>query len=181
MSELRIYDDKAPQAPLQQTDNTHRISAWLNQAHVRFEHWDTDVTLESGAAQESILAAYRNDIDRLVAEGGYQSVDVISLTPTHPDRQALREKFLREHRHTEDEVRFFVDGRGLFALRIEDRVYEVICERGDLISVPAQTPHWFDMGPNPRFTAIRLFTDSTGWVAHYTGNDIAERFSRLDE
>jgi len=56
----------------------------------------------------------------------------------------------------------------------------VLCTKGDLISVPANTPHWFDMGPNPNFTAIRLFNNPEGWVANFTGSDIAQRFNRLE-
>jgi 1,2-dihydroxy-3-keto-5-methylthiopentene dioxygenase len=40
--------------------------------------------------------------------------------------------------------------------------------------------HWFDMGAAPRFTAIRLFVNPDGWVAAFTGSDIAERFPRLE-
>ncbi len=54
----------------------------------------------------------------------------------------------------------------------------MLCEEGDLISVPAGTRHWFDMGPNPRFTAIRLFTNADGWIANFTGDTIADRFPR---
>src|SRR5690606_22918470 len=106
--------------------------------------------------------------------------DVISLNADHPDKDALRQKFLSEHTHSEDEVRFFVDGCGLFTLHIDARVYEVLCERGDLISVPAGVAHWFDMGPAPRFVAIRFFNNTEGWVARFTGSTIADRFSRLD-
>jgi 1,2-dihydroxy-3-keto-5-methylthiopentene dioxygenase len=35
------------------------------------------------------------------------------------------------------------------------------------------------MGPQPRFTAIRLFTNTEGWVARFTGDDIAKRFPLL--
>ncbi|RZM07821.1 MAG: hypothetical protein EOP67_72695, partial [Sphingomonas sp.] len=35
------------------------------------------------------------------------------------------------------------------------------------------TRHWFDMGPAPRFTAIRLFAEPDGWVARFTGDPIA--------
>jgi 1,2-dihydroxy-3-keto-5-methylthiopentene dioxygenase len=45
-----------------------------------------------------------------------------------------------------------------------------------LISVPANTKHWFDAGPAPYFTALRVFTDTTGWTPHYTGDEISERF-----
>ena len=34
--------------------------------------------------------------------------------------------------------------------------------------------------PAPRFVAIRLFNNPDGWVANFTGSDIAQRFNRLD-
>ena len=49
----------------------------------------------------------------------------------------------------------------------------MLCEKNDLISVPAHTPHWFDMGSEPNFTAIRIFDNPEGWIAQFTGDDIA--------
>ncbi|HET8764065.1 MAG TPA: cupin, partial [Rhodanobacter sp.] len=132
-----------------------------------------------GASPDEVIAAYRGDIDRLMGEAGYQAVDVISLTPDHPDRAALRQKFLNEHTHSEDEVRFFVAGAGQFTLHLGDKVYDVLCVAGDLIGVPDGTRHWFDMSEAPYFVAIRLFTNKDGWVANYTGNDIAKGFPRM--
>src|SRR3546814_6097561 len=86
----------------------------------------------------------------------------------------MRAKFLSEHTHADDEVRFFVEGSGQFYLHMNDRVYVMLCEAGDLISVPAGTRHWFDTGPNPMFTAIRLFVSPDGWVADFTGDPIAD-------
>ena len=59
-------------------------------------------------------------------------------------------------------------------------MHEVLCEKDDLISVPAGTRHWFDMGPEPYFVAIRVFTNPAGWVANFTGSDIAAQFPRLE-
>ncbi len=59
-------------------------------------------------------------------------------------------------------------------------MHGVLCTRGDLISVPAKTRHWFDMGPRPEFKAIRLFITPEGWVANYTGDKIADGFPRLE-
>jgi 1,2-dihydroxy-3-keto-5-methylthiopentene dioxygenase len=98
----------------------------------------------------------------------------------HPDKTALRQKFLSEHIHSDFEVRFFVEGRGLFFLHPDDRVYAVLCEQGDLISVPANVRHWFDRR-EPHVRAIRLFTTPEGWVAQYTGDPIADRFPRLEQ
>ena len=126
------------------------------------------------------MAAYKGDIDRLVSDRGFRTVDVVSIAPDNPNRAEMRKKFLDEHFHKEDEVRFFVDGSGLFTLHVEERVYELLCEAGDLVAVPDRMTHWFDMGPEPRFVAIRFFTEPDGWVGHFTGTDIAQRFPRYE-
>lgn len=179
MSELRIFADDNPREITTRSDNHVEIAALLSAQGVRFERWATPASVVAGDSSERIVAAYQDDIDRLIATDGYQTVDVVSLTSDHPDKAELRQKFLAEHTHSEDEVRFFVDGQGLFSLHIGNAVYEVLCEKGDLISVPANTPHWFDMGPNPHFVAIRLFNNAEGWVANYSGSEIATKFSRL--
>ena len=115
-----------------------------------------------------------------MAENGFRAVDMVSINPDHPDREAMRAKFLSEHSHKEDEVRFFVRGSGLFTLHIDERVYEVLCQAQDLIRVPDGTKHWFDMGPAPRFTAIRFFTEVDGWVGYFTDSGLAERFPRYE-
>ena len=118
-------------------------------------------------------------IARFQAAEGYSTVDAIRMHPEHPERVMLRDKFLAEHIHTEDEVRFFVEGQGLFCLHINAEVMTLICEQGDLIRVPAGTRHWFDMGSKPTFCALRFFNNSEGWVATFTGDPIAERFPGL--
>lgn len=180
MSRLRVYAEDRPEAVLFDSQDFAAVQQRLSAAGVRFERWQATADVRPGDSQEHVIGAYRADIDRLFAEGGYQSVDVISLTPAHPDKAALRQKFLNEHTHAEDEVRFFVAGQGLFSLHLGDQVFEVLCEQGDLIAVPAGTRHWFDMGPEPSFVAIRIFTNPAGWVANFTGSDIAARFPRLD-
>ena len=179
MSQLRIYQDTQAAAPLATHVQHADIARELDRVGVRFERWEANQPVVPGASQDDVIAAYRSDIDRLMRERGYQSVDVISLTPDHPDRATLRKKFLSEHTHSEDEVRFFVAGAGQFTLHVGEKVYEVLCESGDLIGVPDRTPHWFDMSETPYFIAIRLFTNKEGWVAEFTGSDIAERFARM--
>ena len=179
MSEIRIYTDTDMTNLLFTSSDKKRIAEKLNALGVRYEQWQTDTTISAGADPEFVMNAYRNDINRLVTEEGYQTVDVISLASDNPQKAELRQKFLSEHTHSEDEVRFFVAGEGLFTLHIGDKVAEVLCTQGDLISVPANTPHWFDMGANPNFTAIRLFNNPQGWVANYTGSEIAQHYNRL--
>ena len=180
MSQLTVYAESDGKSPLLTTDDVDAISTELGTAGIHLERWRADRDLADDADNETIIAAYQAEIDRLVAERGFQTYDVVSMNRDHPEKDAFRHKFLDEHTHSDDEVRFFVRGQGLFTIHVNEKVYSVLCEKDDLISVPANTRHWFDMGPNPTFTAIRLFNDPEGWVGHFTGDDIARRFPLLD-
>ncbi len=180
MSRLRIFNDADPATPLFASTDLAAIATQLRTVGVRFEQWQANAPVEPGATSDQVMAAYRADIDALVAENGFNSVDVVSIAPDHPAKDAMRAKFLEEHFHKEDEVRFFVAGSGLFTLHVGKQVFEIRCEAGDLIGVPDGTTHWFDMGPEPSFIAIRFFTEADGWVGHFTGTDIAQRFPRYE-
>lgn len=174
MSHLQIFSDADGATPVLESSDRTVIADALGRIGVTFEHWETrDV-----ATPADVLNAYAVEINALKARGGYRSVDVMTVAPDHPERASLRTKFLSEHTHAEDEVRFFVDGEGLFTLHHGGQVYNALCTRGDLMSVPAGMKHWFDMGAAPHFTVIRLFQNPDGWVASFTGDPIAERFPR---
>jgi 1,2-dihydroxy-3-keto-5-methylthiopentene dioxygenase len=179
-STLRVWNDNDPQQLLIDTTDGAQIAQELNAVGVRFERWAADAELPQGADQQTVLDAYKSSIDQLVHECGYQTMDVIRLERGAPNTEPMRKKFLDEHQHSEDEVRFFVEGCGAFYLHLNDRVYQTLCVKGDLISVPAGTKHWFDMGSDPEFTAIRLFNNQEGWVANFTGDAIASNFPKLD-
>jgi 1,2-dihydroxy-3-keto-5-methylthiopentene dioxygenase len=180
MSRLRVFEEAHPDRPVLATSDHAEMARELARIGVGFEQWQAAQPVAPGDPPEKVMEAYRADIDRLVAERGFRTVDVVSIAPDNPDREEMRRKFLDEHFHKEDEVRFFVAGSGLFTLHVEDRVYEVLCEAGDLVAVPDGTRHWFDMGPEPSFVAIRFFTEPDGWVGHFTGSDIAGKFPRYE-
>lgn len=181
MSELRIYKDTQPNKPEKVLTQFEPIRDALASIGVEFERWQAVQELYDHASQDEVIEAYRPSVDKLMEKYGFKSVDVISLYSDHPQKDAMRDKFLHEHIHADFEVRFFVEGQGLFNLRKNGKVYAVLCQRGDLISVPANTTHWFDMGPQPTLKCIRLFAIPEGWVATFTGDKIADRFPRLEE
>lgn len=180
MSELRIYDETRPGQPVGVYHRYEDIHARLADAGVDFERWEASHQLDDQATQDEVIEAYREPINALMNTHGFKSLDVISMYPDHPQKQVLRDKFLAEHTHDEYEVRFFVDGSALFYLHTGGQVLGMLCERGDLLSVPANMTHWFDMGPQPSFKAIRLFVTPEGWVANFTGDSIADRFPRFE-
>lgn len=179
MSRLWIFSADDPETPKKTVDEGDEIRRLLEAKGVRFERWETR-ELPADADEEAILDAYASEVDQLKAEGGFKNADTVSLSPDNPKKEELRGKFLDEHRHSEDEVRFFVEGQGLFYLHLDDEIYAVMCCEDDLISVPDGTPHWFDMGPEPDFTCIRLFNNPEGWVAEETGSEIAGRTPRYE-
>ncbi|MEM7436586.1 MAG: cupin domain-containing protein [Myxococcota bacterium] len=131
---------------------------------------------EQELAKEGVLyralplenAAYQPSLDRLKADEGYITQDVIELRPDTPGLDELCAKFDAEHWHEEDEVRFILEGAGVFDIRSrDDRWMRVIIEPGDLIVVPAERHHRFELTEARTMRCVRLFQDESGWVPHY--------------
>jgi len=173
MATLRIPDKNMV------LDDEQAIRLFLDERGIFYQRWPADAGLPNDATDTQVLAAYDQWLKPFMKKNGYQTADVIRVTPHTPNLPAIRGKFLREHTHSEDEVRFFVDGQGVFWFhkeRIEDEVFALCCEQGDLISVPADTKHWFDLGDHPHVCAIRIFTNQAGWVPQYTESGLEQRY-----
>ena len=121
MSELSIYSEQAGEQVFS-TNDPARIQQELNLRGIAFDRCASRAELAHNADQNAILSTYTEEIQRIQALGDYPTVDAIRMQPNHPDREALRQKFLSEHTHAEDEVRLFVEGRGLFCLHIDKEV-----------------------------------------------------------
>jgi len=144
---------------------------------IQYERWKADKEIDAGAPADQILDAYSSEIDRLKKEGGYVTADVIDVRHDTPGLEAMLAKFNREHWHDEDEVRFIIEGRGLFHVRpTEGPVLAIEVEEGDLIRVPRGTLHWFNLCTDRRIRAIRLFQDPAGWAPHYTDSMVDARY-----
>ncbi|MFJ8330160.1 1,2-dihydroxy-3-keto-5-methylthiopentene dioxygenase [Streptomyces sp. NPDC094437] len=186
MTLLQIMPEDAPGTVELRTGDLDVIRKELLGIGVRLERWYAARPLEAGADDTAVIAAYRSHIDRMKAEGGYRLVDIARMTPAPADpdwperARPAREKFLEEHFHDEDEVRFFAAGTGCFYLHTAGKVYAMVCTEGDLLSVPGRTVHWFDMGERPDFTAIRFFQEEDGWIGRFLPDSIASRFPTLD-
>ena len=155
------------------------VAEGLASVGVTYEKWGTG-RMPAGlsnrsldeAGKQAVLAAFAPDIARVSAAKGYKTADVVTLYPDTPNLDVMLAKFDKRHLHTDDEVRFVVQGRGVFTLFPVAGVHagEVIdaeLHPGDFITVPADFKHHFVLCADRQITAIRLFTDVSGWVAHY--------------
>jgi 1,2-dihydroxy-3-keto-5-methylthiopentene dioxygenase len=153
------------------------IAAFLASIGIDYERWEKPHTVGPDASPNKLLADYTAEIERLKQQGGYVTADVIDVKPETPDLEAMLAKFNREHWHDEDEVRFIVEGRGIFHIHPRTGPLTVIeVEAGDLIRVPRGTWHWFDLCTERRICAIRLFQDTSGWTPHYTDSGVDRNF-----
>jgi len=156
------------------------IKAFLKQYGIEFEQWDVAGRIGADATNEEILEAYAPEIERLKSAHGFVTADVINVTPETPGLDEMLAKFDKEHYHTEDEVRFTVEGSGLFHINPEDGpVFSITVTSGDLISVPNGTRHWFNLCGEKQIRCIRLFEDMTGWAPHYNEQGVHESYQPL--
>src|SRR5262249_45449518 len=134
------------------------VGPFLARYGIDYEQWVPSQPVAADAPPEAVLAAYAREVDALKARGGYVTADVIDVRPETPNLDAMLARFNREHWHDEDEVRFIVEGRGLFHVHPPaGPVFAIEVEAGDLIRVPRGTHHWFDLCADRRIRAIRLF------------------------
>jgi 1,2-dihydroxy-3-keto-5-methylthiopentene dioxygenase len=156
------------------------ISAFLAPFGIWYRRFEGTDHLPENPTDQEILEAYREPIERLKAEGGYVTADVINVKPETPGLDAMLDKFNKEHWHDEDEVRFIVHGRGVFHIHPpEGQVFGIEVLKGDMIRVPRGTHHWFDLCSDKTIRAVRLFQDTSGWTPHYTGTGAEAGFEPL--
>ena len=161
--------------------DTAQIQAILSPLHVQLRQWplNTDVAQELDCAQlseeqkELVAKAHDHYFAQLQASDGYQSRDLIVLHPNIPNLDVLLEKFSRIHTHDDDEVRYIVDGEGIFGFVLPDeRQVLLTVQAGEYINVPKDTEHWFVLTAEKRIKALRYFTTMEGWTPVYTGRAI---------
>lgn len=156
--------------------NEEEVAAFLQDQEVIYEKWD--ISKLPSHLQENfsltdqdkaeILETFKAEISDISERRGYEAQDVISLSEQTPNIEQLLENFVKEHHHSDDEVRFIVSGHGVFVIQGKDgNFFEVFLNPGDLISVPENTRHYFTLQEDRKVVAVRIFVTTEGWVPIY--------------
>jgi 1,2-dihydroxy-3-keto-5-methylthiopentene dioxygenase len=107
-------------------------------------------------------------IEKIKREHGYVDEDFVEMRPDTPNLETICAKFDKEHYHTEDEVRFVVEGEGIFDVRDEgDRWIRIEVWSGDIIVIPAHKHHRFYLTDRKHIRCMRLFANHDGWAPLY--------------
>jgi 1,2-dihydroxy-3-keto-5-methylthiopentene dioxygenase len=151
-----------------------QIRDYLSKIGIDYDQWQI-VELAHNADDQAVLNAYSEKIDEVKQAGGYTSVDVVNVNSATPSLDEMLNKFNREHWHDEDEVRFVVQGQGLFHVHPAGQaVVAIEVGPGDMIRIPRGTHHWFNLCGSRQIKVIRFFQNRTGWTPYYT-ESMAER------
>jgi 1,2-dihydroxy-3-keto-5-methylthiopentene dioxygenase len=158
-----------------------RIGAQLVTLGIQLKRWPrtaapalllTQASLDA-SEKELVLESLDAYFAQLQSDYGYQTRDLIVLSPETPNLDELLAKFSHPHTHADDEVRYIIDGEGVFGFVCPDGTQmELTIQPEEYINVPAGTEHWFYLTPLRRIKAIRYFIDTAGWTPEYTGTPL---------
>lgn len=178
MSFLHVYHEADGDQSLLTTQDPERIGLELVAKQIQFRRYTLPPLMPSATA-DAVLDQHAAIIDELCQLSGCRRVELRGMSPVYPDGDLRRELLSTESRSASENWHLFLHGQAIFYLHLGHRVYVVGCERGDLISIPANVPHWFDMGPQPDFVTLSLSNVESHHLAETT-SDIAQRFPRFE-
>ena len=156
------------------TDNDE-VKKYLADFNVEYNHWPVPSAAHSLTSKEVLTDAEKEDLlskvnDRfefLKGKHGYQSRDLVVLHKNVPGIDDMLAKFDKVHYHSDEEVRYIIDGSGYFGFITPKEKFLVHVTASDYVFVPAGVHHWFYLDDSKRIKAVRYFRDMAGWTPHY--------------
>lgn len=154
---------------------TEQVKSFLASHNIVYDHWEVPEASQSflekdtlsDSEKEELLQTVNHRFKHLQDTQGYKTRDLIVLHPQVPGLKDMLAKFDKVHYHTDEEVRYIVDGSGYFGFVTKEEKFLVHVQKSDFISVPRNTNHWFYLDDQLRIKAVRYFTDMSGWVPNY--------------
>lgn len=181
MSSLTVYHQSSPEAPNKLLNQAEDIASTLAAVGVQFTQLPVAVPVQAGSAVEEVIAACRVQLDQLMSEQGFASFDVLSQRTEPRYQHGPRTSLPTAQRYGVAHLHYCLAGRGLLCLHIDDYVYALLCEKNDLVHLPAATLHWFDTGEQPRVTLLRLFDSAQLPLAEPADDALVASIAGLDD
>jgi len=110
---------------------------------------------------------------------GYSYTDTITISPDKlPNYEAKLKIFFEEHLHTDEEIRYILEGSGFFDVRDAANAWvRIAMFAGDMIVLPAGMYHRFTLDETNYLKAMRLFVGDPVWTPY---NRVADGTDALE-
>ncbi len=179
MSSLAVHLHTSPELPNKVLNHADDIASTLSVVGIDYRQVELPAALRPGCEQAEFDAAYGLWLQAFMAQEGHVQQELFNLQRNHPQKLELRARYLDEQVQSSASTWLFLGGFAQLSVHLDGYVYVLQGERGDLLTLPAGTRHWFDLGEEPHVLALRLSPSED--TPERTGDDIASRFARLGE
>nr|WP_256837197.1 acireductone dioxygenase [Pseudomonas oleovorans] len=179
MSSLAVYQHTSPELPNKILNHADDIASTLAAAGIDYRQVELPAALRPGCELAEFDAAYGLWLQAFMGKEGYVQQELFNLQRNHPQKLELRARHLDEQSQSTASAWLFLGGFAQLSLHLDDHVYMLQGEKGDLLSLPAGTRYWFDLGEEPHALVVRLSASEDAPVR--TDDDIASRFARLGD
>lgn len=179
MSSLAVHLHTSPQLPNKVLNHADDIASTLAAVGLGYRQVELPAALRPGCEQAEFDAAYGLWLQALMGEQGHVRQELFNLQRNHPQKLELRARYLDEQVQASTSAWLFLGGFAQLSVHLDDYVYVLQGERGDLLTLPAGTRHWFDLGEEPHALVLRL--SAADEAPRLTGEEIASRFPRLGD
>lgn len=181
MSLLTLFSQFNLRNPYFVSSDVDELREQLLSDGVHFDRWPLRHEGKDCYADESkALSLYQKEIEQVKAQFDCLHAELICACDVNGSAISLRGRSLSEHTHTDPEIRFFLSGEALIYVHVKERIHIIQCQAGDFVVIPADMPHWFDMGPDPSYACLRWFNSREGLRKHFTGSYMAESTPRWE-
>lgn len=179
MSSLSVHLNTSPELPNKVLNHADDIASTLAAVGIDYRRLELPQALRPGCEDSEFDATYGLWLQALMGEQGYVRQELFNLQRNHPQKLELRARHLDEQVQAKASAWLFIGGFAQLNVHLDGYVYVLQGERGDQLTLPGGTRHWFDLGEEPHVLALRLSQQEE--APERSGDDIASRFPRLGE